>query len=204
MAKMSLHRCIAEIKAIEEFMQTLPSIAFVTLLRGEQTEESKAVKHAAQGNFDKVLAKLRNLANLKAARNKANSSVKITVAGAEYTIDEALARKANIVVEQRLLQQLKAQYSRNQQLSDAANVQVENEIQRTITSILSGRAATPEEIKAIRDSAEKSQKQSVLTFDGFDTKIKSLENDINKFVLEIDYTLSEANATNSVEVDLLD
>lgn len=201
--KMSLHRIIAEIKAIEEFLTTIPSQQFVTVQKGVDTEESLKAKQQAQSDFDKVLAKTSNLAKLKAARNKANSDVIVTIAGKQYTIDEALARKANLQHESSLLSHLKNQYTRANTQVVQANNQLDVSINNTITQIVSGRQAAPEELQAIRETTEKSQKQKVLTFDGFDTKIKNLEDEIKKFSLEVDYSLSEANATNFVEIDLL-
>lgn len=200
--KMSLHRVIAEIKAAEEQVGILQSSNFAGFLQGKEDEYTDAFKKQAQGAFDKILALSRNIVTLKTARNKANAEVVLTINTKEYTIDKALARKATLHIEEQLISNTKAQYEHARKHVEACNTKLEQTIQQQLTTIFTGKQATPEEIKIVRDAAEEKQKMQTLTFDGFDSKIKALEEDISKFKLEIDYSLSEANATNFVEVDL--
>ena len=66
---MTLHRIIAEIKAIEEFLsQSTPE--FVAIQKGKaSTADIDKFRVAAQSTFDKTVAKIANLAVLKSARN---------------------------------------------------------------------------------------------------------------------------------------
>lgn len=79
---------------------------------------------------------------------------------------------------------------------------MEAEIQKQITTMFSGREATAEQLAVVREATEVKQKQYVVSMDGYETKVNNLQELVRKFKLEVDYSLSEANATNTVEVDL--
>lgn len=202
--KMSLHRVIAEIKAIEASLSQIQAGAFVYQSVGSDTSEHAAIKSKSQGVFDKFSSAIANLATLKAARNKANSTVAVTIAGKSMTIDEALALKASLPHKRELIRVLQAQFNKGQQAVDQANAQVEARITQQLNTMFTGtRKATEEEVKVIRASVESVQKAGLVHADGLKDRIEALVDEVNAFVTEVDYTLSEANATNTVTVQLV-
>lgn len=205
MTNMTLHRIIAEIKAIEEFLETSQP-EFVAIQKGVvASTDTEKFCVAAQSSYDKFVAKIANLAKLKSTRNKANATTLVTIAGKQYTIDEAIARKASLPHLRQLVMQMKTQYTRASQAVEQNNQQVEAKVQAQLTSVFaaSKESIDPEAIKTIREAAESQQKWAIATFPGFDAHISSLEADIERFAVEVDYTLSEINATTVVDVDLL-
>ncbi len=201
---MTLHRVIAEIKAIEEFLsQSTPE--FVAIQKGKASAaDIEKFRVAAQSTFDKTVAKIANLAVLKSVRNKANATTVVTIAGKVYTIDEAIARKTNLQHERQLLMHLKTQFTRATQSVEQNNQQLEAKLQQQLTTVFaaSKEAIDPEAIKTIREATESQQKWGVATFNGFESVVAKLEADIERFSVEVDYTLSEINATTTVDVTL--
>lgn len=201
---MSLHRVIAEIKAAEAKLQQLGSTAFVLNVPVDAAPETAEAKRLSQSNFDKVQGLLTNLAALKSARNKANASTSIVIAGRTMTIDEALAKKAANVFQTNFLNTLRAQMNTGKARVDQVQVQIEAKIAQQVAAASTGtKKATDEEIGVFRKLAERNTKIDVVTFDGLKDKIDQMATELEQFATEVDYVLSEANATTKVDVELV-
>lgn len=203
MTKMSLHRVIAEIKATEQKLANLYSTHYVFIHTGEENETSRKAKIDSQSNFDKTQSLVTNLAALKSARNRANSNTTVTIAGKTMTIDEALAQKVAIEHKRGLVQALQNQFNHGEQQLKQKQDQIEEQVQKLVTASFGGtRKATEDEIKVLRSTVEATKKPSLIHADGLKDQIAKLQKEIEDFETEVDYTLSEANATTVVEVKL--
>jgi hypothetical protein len=201
MKNMSLHRIIAEIKAAEEKLQNIPRETFVYTAPVDDSAGVEEGKRLSQANFDKVAAQLTNLAVLKAARNKANATTEITIAGVKMTIDQALAKKSANVFQLSFLNTLRAQMQNGKARVDQIQAQIDQKIAQQVTTASAGtKKATDAEIEVFRAMAERNTKQEVLVFDGMKAKIDKMASDLEQFNVEVDYVLSEANATTKVDV----
>ncbi len=202
--KMSLHRVIAEIKAIESKLSTITQGAFIFQSTGSDTTDHVAIRSRSQSEYDKFASAIANLASLKAARNKANSTVEVKIAGKAMTIDEALALKAALPHKRELIRVLQAQFTTGQRNVDAANTQMEARISQQLATMFTGtRKASPEEVAVIRGSTESVQKAMLVHAESLKANIEALTNEVAAFTTEVDYTLSEANATNTVDVTMV-
>jgi hypothetical protein len=201
--EMSLHRIIAEIKAAEAKLSTLNMNAFVFTVPVDSAEDTVEGKRQSQANFDKIAALLTNLATLKAARNLKNATTEVTIAGVKMTIDAALARKSANVYQLQFLNTLRAQMNAGKTRVDQVQAQIEAKIAQQVTAASTGtKKATEEEIKVFRGMAERNTKLEVVAFDGLKGKIDTMAAELEQFATEVDYVLSEANATTKVEVTL--
>lgn len=201
--QMSLHRIIAEIKAAEQKLAQIPQGSFVYTVPVDDTANTDEAKKLSQSNFDKIAALLTNLATLKAARNLANSTTKVKIAGVEMTIDEALAKKAANVFQLTFLNTLRSQMTNGKARVDQVQAQIETKIAQQVAAASGGtKKASDEEIGTFRKLAERNTKIDVVVFDGMKAKIDEMATALEQFATEVDYTLSEANATTKVEVDL--
>ncbi len=202
--KMSLHRVIAEIKSIESKLATIQSGAFVFQTVGDDMSEVAAVTTKSQSEFDKFSSLIANLATLKAARNKANSTVAVTIAGKTLTIDEALAAKSALVHKKELIRVLQAQFVNGQRNVDAAKAAIDQRVNQQISTMFGAtRKASEEEINLLRSTAERASKVTLVYAAGLKEKIEKLVEEVGQFTTEVDYVLSEANATNVVDVSLV-
>lgn len=201
--EMSLHRIIAEIKATEQKLQAIQQGNYVFTVPVDSVTDTDEAKKLSQSNFDTVAALLTKLAVLKAARNKANASTQVTIAGVEMTIDEALAKKAANVYQHTFLNTLRAQMNAGKARVDQVQAQIEQKIAQQVTAASTGtKKATEEEIRVFRQLAERNTRIGVVTFDGLKDKIDQMAKELEQFATEVDYVLSEANATTKVEVSL--
>lgn len=201
--EMSLHRIIAEIKSAEQKLHGLSNAGFVyTAPADNDTEITEAVK-LSQSGFDKYDNLLSNLATLKAARNRANATTIVKIAGREMTIDEALAQKAANVFRLSLLNTLRSQMTNGKARVDAVQAQIEQRISQQVAAASTGsKKATDQEVEVFRTLAERNTKLKLVTFPGLPGKIEDIATYLEQFATEVDYVLSEANATTKVEVTL--
>lgn len=205
--QMSLHRIISEIKNLESNLANISALTYVnTAIESASAEhvlkKAEAVK-SSQSNFDKVNSSIKNLAALKAARNLANSTTKVSIGGVSMTIDEALAFKASLPYRESLVNNVLAQFTRAQMKVDQANAAIEVKFLAQLTSMTSNGAKKLEEkeIIPIRAAIERDSKVSIVHVEGLKETIETLKQEIERFKVEVDYVLSEINATTVVEVN---
>lgn len=205
--QMSLHRVIAEIKNLEAKLNEISAAVFVTAgvdsdnkPYGEVNQEAKVKSQAA---LDRIMSNIDNLASLKSARNKANSEVKVTINGKSMSIDEALAMKAAIHHRQTLTTVIMNQFNLAQRKVDLANQVIEQKVNTQLATVLANRTPSPEDLKTLRDTIEKDQKQVLVFGDNVKTAVDRINGEVESFLTQVDFVLSEANATNSVEVTLV-
>lgn len=201
---MSLHRIIAEIKAAEEKLQAIPRSVFVFTVPVDDQVNIDEGKRQSQSAYDSVAALLSNLATLKAARNKVNAVTEITIAGKKMTIDQALAKKSANVFQLSFLNTLRTQMNAGKAQVDQIQAAIENKIAQQVAAASTGtKKASEDEIAVFRRLAERNTKKEVVVFDGLKANVDKMAADLEQFNIEVDYVLSEANATTKVDVELV-
>lgn len=207
--KMSVHKALAELKLldarIEKAMKECPYVVVVrncdTKVSGididKYTEQIKA-------SYKSINDLIRRRNAIKAAVILSNATAKAKVVDQEYTVAEAIDMKLHgIEFKKELLQELKQAYNKAQSTADASNgrdldVRAESFLKSIFsTTDIKGAA---EEVQKSREDFVK--KQTMVLKDPLDIqqKIKSLEDEINKFSAEIDAALSVSNATTEITV----
>lgn len=206
--KMSLHRIIAQIKNLELKVGSAFQPQYVThLVIGNSELQKKTTEDAkklSQTELDKFVSNVHNLAILKSARNKANSEFKVTIASVEMTIDEALSKNASIPQREQMLSVIRSQFAQAQASVDRTDAEIDKKVNAQITAFTtSAKPMSKEQIALIRTETEKDFKREVVYANGLKETIEKMAKDIEDFKLEVDYVLSEANATNFAEVELI-
>jgi hypothetical protein len=203
--KMSLHRIIATIKAIEAQLATIGIQQFVYQATGEDTnQEFETYRKNSQAAYDKLQSAIRNLATLKAARNLLNSTTKVNIASVNMTIDQALAFKASLPYKLQLINVLQSQFVAGQRQQEQAQAKIEEKVNQQVAAMFSGtKKATEDEVALVRKSVERGLKVTLLHGEGLKERIDLLKAEVAAFTTEIDYVLSEANATTTTDVTLV-
>lgn len=203
MTQMSLHRIIAEIKHLEEKGVALPHVAFFSVDAknlGSKTVET--VLAEGQAAIDSELSKIDRLVKLKVARNKANSITTLKLGSKEVTIDEALAIKSQLSRYQHMVDALRSQTLQASMAENRHVQEMNSAIDRQIVSLSSGNNKPSEAtIKAVTDQVKEMYPGKIFKAQNI-SKIEELETLISELTLELDYRLSEVNATTVVEIDL--
>jgi hypothetical protein len=213
MEKLTLHRILSELKTIDDrIKKATDDLMHRAVKRGNQliingrksnmsetefTEEAKAT-------YQSVTDLIKRKFVLKSALLKANATTKVTIAGVEYTIIEAIEMKSLMDKKASLLQRMKrVNNSVDLTFNDTveqANTDFERLLSAQITGLTnkSDIAKVREDYKVIFDKAN-----TVTIVDPIESSeiIKSLEKEIEDFKVNVDSALSEINATTAIEIE---
>ena len=204
--KVSLTRLLNEIKLLDQRIQKASTTSlFVQGKVGDKPPQGYSsvdeVAAQIQADFKSVrdLITLRN--QYKSKLVIANATTKLTVAGEEMTIAQAIERKRTIDLEKNLLRTLNAQFANIKNQVDKHNQQMEQTIDQMLTNLHGkDRKVGEDEVRAVSEPYRKQHQASLIDPLTVRTKIVELEEFISKFENEVDFVLSETNAKTEVEI----
>lgn len=211
MTKMTLTRLLSEIKTTEEQINNFPIIAGVGSKKTKRVDAEympiEDFEKESQSRFDKWFALQTKLITLKAARNKANTTTMVTVRGETMSMDTAVAKKALLPIQQAALTQLKNQIAMADRQVQKADADVQTAVEKsTNTAAATGGSSnqlvvSTEQIEVFKAMYDSSLGKTLVIGSNIKSALTNLETYIAEFTAEIDYVLSEANATTTVEVE---
>lgn len=107
--------------------------------------------------------------------------------------------------EERLLQQLKSQYNSAVQVADQNNNNLNEKLENYLKTALGDKEKRDaENVKALTKVFNDANEYEILDPNNLKDYIDVLERLTMEFKTEVDYKLSESNATTFIEVDLVD
>lgn len=163
-------------------------------------------KNAIKANYDKTVALVNNFIALKSAINDANAKIMITVAGKEYSIANAIVRQRSIGNEKAIYTKMlnnlatckrEAEYHNSEYLSS-------DNISKYISRLLGDSKKDDSIIAKLKEDYIKDHEYEV--YDPLNVEElanKKLE-EINQFEEQIHFVLTQANCTNTIEVEFED
>ena len=204
---MSVHRGLSELKLYANKIASLNSGSFVVankqsnkIIGGRSIED---VNNLIKGNFDSMVALIENRKRIKDAIIKSNASTNITIAGKIMTVAEAIERKASIEFERNFLRILQNQFSQQNNIVEQQNLQLPTKLESFLQSTL-GEKRDVATIKDLTKTFEDNNKFVLIDPNHIQDYIQALDKSINEFASQVDYTLSESNATTFFDVELVD
>lgn len=164
----------------------------------------EAVSKKIVTSFQSVEQLIKNRAALKSAIVMSNATTKVTVAGKEMTVAEAIELKTSITLKETFLGVLKASKMRESTNVERENAALDDLIQKHLTSIYGSDKSkiTDDTVKMVADPQKATKLQAVLDPANISAKIEKLEEEISAVRSELDFTLSEVNAKTTLEVEL--
>jgi len=146
-----------------------------------------------------------NQRRVKAAVVLSNANTKVKVDGIEYTVAEAIERKAKLHHDESFLQRLKMQFITHNTKVEDENAALPEKLEKYLQSILGDKdKRTVEDITAHTKLFEDRNKYELIDPCDITKQIEKLEESVLGFKTEVDYVLSESNATTFIEVELVD
>lgn len=200
MSEITVTRALAELKTLHKRIQKLTTdTTFIsTRILGrawrDHADESKS-------NFQALTDLIRRYEAIKFAIIQSNAKVQVHIAGVTYTVAEAIAKKESLQHQRQLLEQLRKQ-------RNTVTQQVEyhtQDVQRKLDNLLErnfskDRKVDESDIKTITDAFLKNNKIDTVDPLGLDGVITTLDEEIQEFSKEVDFTLSESNAMTKIVV----
>lgn len=214
MEQLTIHRILSELKTINDRIDKVTSeFKPVTVKRGvgslinkgsrTPVSEEEFISNAKSG-YQSVKDLIDRKFKLRSALLKANGSTKVTIAGKEYTISEAIEMKDLIQYRQQLLKKMRAELTAAQSSFDITSQAVDADFERMITPQIQG-LTNKSDIAKIRDEYKetfyKTNEVKLVDPLNISNEIDKLDKEINDFTVEVDAALSTINATTVVEID---
>jgi len=205
--KMSLHRALGEIKLIDSKIEKkTASLVPVGIYQGTKkigTIELDAFKTAAKSNYDSIMSLIVRKNAIKNLIVAANAITVVEIGNKSMTIADAINYKSLIEYKKELLERLKIAQKANLAELERNNNVVNANLQSLLEKALGKDAVktSGDEVEAI--SKPYLEKNEWKFYDplGITQLIEGLDKEISDFELEVDYKLSEINATTFIEVD---
>lgn len=206
--KMSLHRALAEIKLLEKrITQGYNSADFVTYQIGSE----KPRKYTSVEDFnEKAISAMQSVFDLIKRRNEikaklilANATTMVKIGGIEVSIAEAIERKSSIEFDRGVLMELKRQLSIVNSHMEAEHKNMLTRLDQRITADLGSkdRKENAKEVEEITEAFLKRYQPNLVDPIDIRKKITELETTIDEFETNVDYALSEVNATTFIEIE---
>lgn len=195
----SVTRALVKLKTLNERITNLTSkSSFIGLKKNNKN--SKDIKIDVE-NFQAIADLLNHRDDLRKKIIECNHNTKVKVCGKEYSVAEAIAMKNDIELRQKFLNELKNQNMKIQREYEFHN----EEVQRKLDNLLE--TSFSRDVKQNADTMEnviktyrKSNEAEIVDPLKLSDHIDRMEDEINGFLKEIDFVLSESNATTHIVI----
>ena len=214
MEKITIHRILSELKTIDDRInKEISSFKPLTGKRGNNSLVSTGGRlpipeeefvNNAKSTYQSIEDLINRKFKLKSALTKANVNTKVTIDGKEYTIIEAIEMKSIMDLKKSLLYRMTLEINQSNKTYESTSAQVDSDFERMLSTQVAN-ITNKSDIQKVRDGyMETFYKQNeVKMVDPLKCSdlANSLQKEIDKFLMEIDSALSEANATTLVELE---
>lgn len=211
MKKITVTRALAELKLLNDRIQNKINSALligvvqgwtqVPVTNGYQNRKDleDRIKSDIQGIEDLIDYRQK----LKSAVILSNAQTKVQISGQTMTVAEAIELKSSIDFKRTYLFTFQQQLTRAVNLRDQSNSKLEDQIQALLNTALGAdkAKASEDQLQAIRGPQEKLKKVEILNLAETQAKVSKLQEEIENFVAEIDFILSESNARTEVTIN---
>lgn len=211
MTTMSITRALTRAKNIEKQLTRLVESQFVvTLMKREVDDESDVFKDnlkMTQANFDQFNDLFAELNNIKAAVRKSNEVTKIVIGGEELTVADALVYKNTIVYRNNFLDRITRENRNAESRVEQSKISADTKfasVRENLIKNSQGQDVSEDYLKTVLTEEERRLKKAIVEVKVSGIKdvndyIEAERKRIDTFLEEVDYVLSESNATTIIE-----
>jgi hypothetical protein len=203
--QMSIHRSLAELKLLDKRITSSLSTTFTALYKnGKAPIGFKTVKEFeenATSKFDSLKALIERRNNMRSAIVASNASTDIKIGTETYKVAEAINRKSDIKYEVELLDILKQQFVSTTRNLERISEQLEKDADQHVITVFANKVLKEQEkdMQIVRKNFIENNKQKLSDPLGIRKEIEEMEKEIETFINEVDYSLSESNAKTIIE-----
>lgn len=204
--KYSIHRCLAELKLLDDKINKATNKRFIGFRKNSASgeynthETDSDFAKLVQSNYDSAMAYINRRKLFKEAIVNSNAKTLVTIGGKEYTVASAIERKDSISYEENLLYQLKLQYANALRTVNENNDRMENNLDKQISQMVGSDNSKNDDITTFAEFYRKQNGYTLLDPLKIKDKLDVLEKEIQDFKSEVDCVLSESNAITLVEI----
>ena len=208
--RITITRALAELKLLDSrILKKSGDLVVIDIYQNRKdlalrTGDTKDVFiEKAKSSLQSVKDLIERRKKIKSAILISNATVKVKIGDIEYAVIEAIERKISIKYDQNLLNKMRKQVVESKgEISNQAP-KLDQDIKDMINKSLAGDQPTAEENKANEEMANRFLEANVLRLLDpceVEKQIDELDEQIDTFLTEIDFVLSESNSRTKIEV----
>ena len=207
---MRVHEALVELKTLEKrISDAVNETTWVLANKHSNTKvggvDVQEYIDEVKSRYQKALDLIRRRDAIKRAVVASNATTKVTVAGVEYTVAEAIDRKNHGVLQlNRLMVRLTRDLTQAKRQADLENgAGLEARADQYVKSLIGNTdvKGMTAEIKKMRDDFIAAQTTELVDPIGAHKEIERMEEEINTFLAQVDSALSVSNAITVIEVN---
>lgn len=205
--EMSIHQALAELKLLDKrITKALHESKFIAMRQGEEPpvgyNTNEDFINNSKSKFQSVKDLIIQRNRIKSGVIKSNAITTITIGNNVMTIAEALDRKISIQYEKELLNSLISQYNEVNNNIQRQMYDFEQRLDKRIESDLGNkdRNTNAKEVEEITNNFTKRYKPNMLDPIEILKEIELLQKEIEEFEMNIDFKLSESNASTRITI----
>lgn len=211
MTTMSITRALTRAKTIEKQLARLVESQFVvTLMKREVDDVSDVFKDnlkMTQSNFDQFNDLFAELNNIKAAVRKSNEVTKVVIGGEELTVADALVYKNTIAYRNSFLDRITRENRNAESRVEQSKISADTKfasVRENLIKNSQGQDVSEDYLKTVLTEEDRRLKKAIVEVKVSGIKdvndyIEAERKRIDTFIEEVDYVLSESNATTIIE-----
>lgn len=204
--KMTIHRALAELKLLDKkiMKQVLDSTPFCVAKKKDEKQVNgmslEEYNKKVEGNFNAIIDLIKRREQIKAKIMHSNTITKVNVAGEEMTVAEAIERKNTIEYKKKLLNRLRADLQTALDEMEDGNIILLDKLESFLEATL-GDNPSSKEIETVSEMFKEKNELKLYNPINIEKKIEKLEEEIEDFLMEVDFVLSESNSKTTIEID---
>lgn len=211
MTTMSITRALTRAKTIEKQLTRLVESQYVvTLMKREVDDVTDVFKDnlkMTQSNFDQFNDLFAELNNIKAAVRKSNEVTKVVIGGEELTVADALVYKNTIVYRNNFLDRITRENRNAESRVEQSKISADTKfasVRENLIKNSQGQDVSEDYLKTVLTEEERRLKKAIVEvkvsgINNVNEYIEAERKRIDTFIEEVDYVLSESNATTIIE-----
>ena len=202
MSAISISQALAELKLLRKRIQTATSNSvFTTLKKKRDLLDVPRFTADAQASYQSYRDLLNRYNNIKAAIVLSNASTRVSIAGTEYTVADAVERKKTIEMEKNMLHQMQMQYDKVKNDYDSHTSSENARVERLIQTELGKDSKTNVEvITQLSETFLAQNRAEIVDPLNLAKEIAVLNKTIEDFETKVDWVLSESNGRTTITV----
>lgn len=207
---MSITRALASLKALDAKINRAIStteLIGVTkglnssciLINGSMDVEAKSKE--IESGYKSIMDMIAQRESIKSKVMKSNATTEVKVGNLTMTVAEAIERKNSIEYKKTFLSQIKAQAIRAQQLFQSQQNELEAQVENAERAYAGkDRKIDASELETVTKPIINKNKPALLDPLDLLEKVKLLTSEVEDFLENVDYALSESNALTTIEI----
>lgn len=210
---MTVHKALAELKIIDDRINSaIHNVVFVTAVKNGTKKidgvDINSYNESVRSSYQKANDLINRRNALKRAVVMSNATTKVTVAGAEYTVAEAIDMKNHGLDGMKMMlnamtrQYRDATYNFNRNSGESLEIKANEYVMNILGS--QGNTADKTDVKqvqALHDSYVANNEFVMVDPIEVEKKIEDMRNKIVEFETEFDAALSVSNAVTTIDIE---